>query len=605
TGLCAIEGSVDPRAHYEEGAKARAREVEALEGRSRTIGSVRLLLVAIALGSLAAIAWAHLQMVAVAWAVLAASIIGFIALVVLHGRVIRQKDRRAAAMRFHERGLARLDGTWQKLPFASEIKAAPNHPYVGDLDIVGHGSLFHFIDRTETRFGRVHLASWLGGGVGTFPEDVSARQEAVREIAKQTGFREELYSLGAVLGDDKPDPAQMIAWAEGQNALVVSPLLPVLAKILPVLTVAAIAFHSHLPRGVWLGLLIIQLVVVAPLRKGVKLVLQAASTREGALSAYGEMLTAIENAKLKSPLLSSLRKRTEGATVAMAELARILAFVDARHNEVFRLFINPVLLWEPNSAFALEAWRKRHGSKVRGWVEALGEVEALSSLGALAFEQPAFAWPTFSTDTKFSAKGLGHPLIPSDKRVANDIALGGADPHALIVTGSNMSGKSTLLRAIGVNAALALAGAPVCAESMEMGDVRVVTSMRISDSLESGISHFYAELQKLKLVIGLSRGQRKALFLLDEILHGTNTRERLIGARAVARELVAAGAIGAISTHDIAIGDLEQELPGKVRNVHFEEQVENDQMTFDYKLRDGLVQSSNALRLMKIVGLPT
>ncbi|HEX7667358.1 MAG TPA: MutS family DNA mismatch repair protein, partial [Polyangiaceae bacterium] len=202
-------------------------------------------------------------------------------------------------------------------------------------------------------------------------------------------------------------------------------------------------------------------------------------------------------------------------------------------------------------------------------------------------------------------KGLGHPLIAGDKRVTNDVGFGGAHPLALIVTGSNMSGKSTLLRAVGINAVLALAGAPVCAESLAIGDVRVVTSMRISDSLESGISHFYAELQKLKLVIDLAKGQRKVLFLLDEILHGTNTRERLIGARAVARALVAAGGIGAISTHDLAIGDLEQELAGKVKNVHFEEQVENDKMTFDYKLRDGVVQSSNALRLMKIVGLPT
>ena len=597
--------SVDPRAHYEEGAKARAREVESLEGRSRTIGTARLLLVAVALGSLGAIAWAHLQMVAIAWALLVGSILGFVALVILHARVIRRKDRVAAAMRFHERGLARLDGSWHKLPFPREVQNIPNHPHMADLDIAGPGSLFHFIDRTETRFGRVHLIAWLGGSTGEFPADVRARQDAVREISKQTGFREEIYSLGAVLGDDKPEPSPMIAWSEGKTALAVPAYVPWLTKLLPLLTVLAIVFRSSLPKGVWLGLLVIQLVVAAPLRKGVKLVLQAASTREGALSAYGEMLTAIENAKFESALLSSLRQRCDGATVAMSELKRILAFVDARHNEVFRLFINPLLLWETNSAFALEGWRRRHGSQVRGWVEALGEVEALASLGALAFEQPSFSWPTFSDEAVFTATDLGHPLIPSDRRVANDVRLGGENPHALIVTGSNMSGKSTLLRAIGVNATLALAGAPVCANALTLGDLRVATSMRVSDSLESGISHFYAELQKLKLVVGLAKRKRPVLFLLDEILHGTNTRERLIGARAVARDLVASGAIGAISTHDIAIGDLEQELPGKVKNVHFQEQVENDQMTFDYKLRDGVVQSSNALRLMQIVGLPT
>lgn len=596
---------MDPRAHYEEGKKARASDVESFEGRSRTIGTARLLLVAVALGSLGVIAWAHLATPAIGWAVFAVSVVLFVALVIVHARVIRQKDRVAAAQRFHEHGLARLDGTWHKLPVAADVKGAPNHPYAVDLDVFGQGSLFHFVDRTETRFGRVHLASWLGGGVGAFPDDVRARQEAVRELASQPKFREELYSLGAVIGEEKPDPSPMIAWAEGENAFVYPAFMPILTKIMPVLTICAIVFRSHLPKGVWIGAILLQLMIVTPLRKGVRLVLHAASSREGALGAYGEMLTAIEKAKFSAQLLTALHERIAGATEAMSELGRVLAFVEARHNEVFRLFISPVLLWEYNSAFALESWRKRHGKKVRGWVQALGEIEALSSLAAVAFEQPSFAWPELSNDVRFAAKLLGHPLIDAEKRIANDVALGAPDPLALIVTGSNMSGKSTLLRAVGVNAVLALAGAPVCAESLSIGDVRVVTSMRVSDSLESGISHFYAELQKLKLCVDLARGQKKVLFLLDEILHGTNTRERLIGARAVARALVTSGAVGAISTHDIAIGDLEEELPGKIVNVHFEEQVVDDKMSFDYKLRSGVVQSSNALRLMKIVGLPT
>lgn len=597
--------SLDPRAHYEECSKSRARDAEAFENRSRVIGSLRLLCVAVALGALGAGAWAHLPDKSLAWAAFALAVVAFAVLVVVHGRVIRKKDRALAARDFNDRGLARLDGTWQKLPFAADAKGAPNHPFAGDLDIYGESSLFHFVDRAETRFGRIHLASWLGGGFGAFPDDVRARQGAIRELAGKTAFRERLFSLGAVLGEAKPDPAPMIAWSEGSTALTFPAFMPLLTKLLPLLTVGAIVFHSHLPKLVWLGFLVLQLVVVTPLRASVRAVLDAASSREGALTAYGEMLETIEKETLSSPMLASLHAKIEGSTVAMGELGRILALVDARHNEVFRLFISPLLLWEYNSAFALEKWRKKYGAGVRAWVDVLGQVEALSSLAAVAFEQPAFTWPELADDTRLEGKALGHPLIAADKRVTNDISFGAPSPQALIITGSNMSGKSTLLRAVGINAVLALAGAPVCAEAMTIGDLRVATSMRISDSLESGISHFYAELQKLKLVIDMARGPKKVLFLLDEILHGTNTRERLIGARAVARALVAAGAIGAISTHDIAIGDLEEELAGKIKNVHFEEQVEDDKMTFDYKLRDGVVQSSNALRLMKIVGLPT
>jgi DNA mismatch repair ATPase MutS len=293
----------------------------------------------------------------------------------------------------------------------------------------------------------------------------------------------------------------------------------------------------------------------------------------------------------------------------MSALSRVVGFVDARNNEVFRFFIGPMLMWDVWCALALEKWRARAGKAAFGWFRALAELEALASLAGFAFENPDYAFPTFTADhATFRAKSLGHPLIDADKRVSNDVTLAGPG-HALVVTGSNMSGKSTLLRAIGTNAVLANAGAPVCAASLELGRLEVATSMRVSDSIEEGTSRFYAELKKLKVVLDLSKAMAKGerpgtlLFLLDEILHGTNTRERLIGARAIMKELLARKAMGAVSTHDLGLGDLEHELEGDVKNVHFEEQVEGDVMSFDYKLREGVVQSSNALRLMKIVGL--
>jgi DNA mismatch repair ATPase MutS len=336
--------------------------------------------------------------------------------------------------------------------------------------------------------------------------------------------------------------------------------------------------------------------------------LEAVSTRESAATRWRAMIAAIERDRFEAPLLVRIQERlTQGgraASVEMGALERIVGFVDARRNEVFRFLIGPLLLWDVHCALALTKWRARAGSRVRGWLDSLGELEALASLGSFAHERPDFAWPDLTGLPAFEAQGLGHPLIPDEHRVGNDVHLPSAG-RALVVTGSNMSGKSTLLRAIGVNAVLAFAGAPVCAKSLRLGPARVATSMRVEDSLSEGVSHFYAELRRLKSVLDMARepASPPVLFLLDEILHGTNSRERVIGACAVVRELLARGAYGAVSTHDLGITALERDLGGAVQNVHFEEQVDGDAMTFDYVLRPGIVQSSNALRLMKAMGI--
>jgi DNA mismatch repair ATPase MutS len=262
-------------------------------------------------------------------------------------------------------------------------------------------------------------------------------------------------------------------------------------------------------------------------------------------------------------------------------------------------------MWDVHCAAALSHWRARFGRELRTWLEALGEVEALASLGAFAFEHPDFAWPLFAGEPMFDARALAHPLIGADRRVGNDVRLPSAG-RALVVTGSNMSGKSTLLRAMGINAVLASAGGPVCAREMSIGPLRIATSMRVVDSLTDGVSLFYAELRRLKRILDLAKEPTRppVLFLLDEILHGTNSRERVLRARAVVTQLLERGSLGAISTHDLGIAALAQEFEGRVQNVHFSEQVTDDgTMTFDYVLRSGVVQSSNALRLMRAMGI--
>lgn len=613
-----------PREKHEAALSARKAMADALESKARAIGNGRLVAALGAIGLVGAIAFAHAP--AEAWFGVAAFVVAFVALVIVHARVHAQKDKVAAAMRFHERALARLSGEWRSSPSTGERWAVATHPYAGDLDVFGRASLFQRLDATSTRYGEEILARWLSGddapaSTAEFVEAVRQRQGAVRDLAPRLALREELAALGSLLDErgDKPDPRPFVMWAGQSSSNAGKKRLPgalrAVALVVPLATVGAMiaGWMGLVHRMLFLLPFAVSVAVLAALRARILPSLEAASSKESALARYGGMLALLEGEELEAPLLAGLQKRLvesgASATREMAALSRIVGFVDARNNEVFRFFIGPALMWDLWCALALEAWRARAGKAAFGWFRALAELEALASIAGFAFENPDHAFPEIVTEgAVFEAESLGHPLIDDDKRVANDVVLRGSG-HALVVTGSNMSGKSTLLRAIGINTVLANAGGPVCAKALRVSRLEVATSMRVSDSLEEGTSRFYAELKKLKLVLDLARAvkndpeERTLLFLLDEILHGTNTRERLIGARAILMELLALGAMGAVSTHDLGLGDLERERPDHVRNVHFQEQVEGDVMSFDYLLREGVVQSSNALRLMKIVGL--
>lgn len=612
-----------PREIHEAALAARKEHETALEARAATIGTARLVVLLGAIGLVAAIAFAHLP--GLTWAAVVTLVVAFAVLVVVHARIHAQKDQALAAVRFHERALARLAGEWRAFPTKGERFASAIHPYAGDLDVFGRASLFQLIDATGTRFGEEVLAKWLSGEdtSASFRDTVLARQTAVKDLAPRVELRERLAVASSIDDEsgDKPDPRPFVMWA-GQGGTAAAGTLPqglrLVAVVLPVLTVAAMIAGSFglVPKLVFLAPFVVSVMVLGALRPKLAPALEAASSKEGVLARYGGMLALLEQEKLEAPALVALQERLResgaSATAEMAALSRIVGFLDARQNEVFRFFLGPALMWDLWCGLALDAWRVRAGKSVYGWFRALAELEALASLAGFAFERPDHVYPELVDEPVLEAEALGHPLLDAGKRVSNDVALAGPG-HALVVTGSNMSGKSTLLRALGVNAVLANAGAPVCAKRLRIGHLRVATSMRVSDSLEEGTSRFYAELKKLKLVLDLARRASKreaseaehgtVLFLLDEILHGTNTRERLIGARAILKDLLAKGAMGAVSTHDLGLGDLEGELPGQVRNVHFEEQVEGEVMSFDYTLRPGVVQSSNALRLMKIVGL--
>jgi DNA mismatch repair ATPase MutS len=319
------------------------------------------------------------------------------------------------------------------------------------------------------------------------------------------------------------------------------------------------------------------------------------------------MLRLVEELKLDVPLLAELKARLlksgSPPSAAMARLERVLGWFELRHNGLVYPFVNLLTLWDVHCTLALERWRETVRGTLPDWFEVLGEMEALSSLAGLAHDETDFTFPEVRVDGPlFVAEALAHPLIEAGRRVANDVSLE-TKGTALLVTGSNMSGKSTLLRAMGLSAVLAYAGGPACASRLRIAPMTIRTSVRVSDSLERGVSHFLAEVKKLSAVLEASQGEKPVFFLLDEVLHGTNSRERQIGARWLLSELLKRGAVGAVSTHDEELCRLTPELMNRVRLVHFRETVEDGKMTFDFRLREGPVKAGNALRVMHLAGL--
>lgn len=595
-----------PKVYDDRLAELRAA-LGALEARSARISTLRGLTFVAAAGLFAVRIFQPVP--AFVWALAGAFAAAFVALVVAHAVLVTRAASLELRVTLLERGKLRIAGELAGLPDKGERFLVPSHAYAADLDVFGTSSLFQLVSATETGAGQTVLARWL-----SYPADaqeIAARQEAARELLAAPRFREDLMAAAAESGTKGRDAVPFLAWAEAGNVGPSATLLLVGRMIVPV-TLVLIAVASwvggDVARGAKIAAIVTvvaQLGVLAALRGSMEPVLSIAASREEPFGRYVALFRLIESTPWKAPRLAALREVLvkDGASAAIARLERILGFAEVRHAGIVAVFANIFLLWDVWVTASLLRWRARDGAKMRGFIEAMAELEALASLATFAGEHPDFTFPEVDAgELRFVAEGLGHPLIPAPRRVTNDVALGRAGT-ALMITGSNMSGKSTLLRAMGVNAALALAGAPVCAAKLSLAVCSVRTSMRIKDSLEEGVSHFYAELSRLKAVVDATTAGQRALFLLDEVLHGTNSRERNIGARAVIRKLIDVGAIGAVSSHDLGLADLAGESGGRVTNVHFQELVGDGKMVFDYKLKPGVVTSSNALRLMKLVGI--
>jgi hypothetical protein len=542
----------------------------------------------------------------------------FAALVVWHARVEERVAWFDALHVVNTYALARLGRDWDRLPRADPPPASDleHHPYARDLDLFGRASLMQWLGPAATSAGTRALQQWLLAPAA--PAEIAARQEAVAALASADEWRERLAAHGRLIaGVYGGELARFLSWAEAPGAFTASGLrvlrLTALALTAAIWTLIALHATGAVDAAFWL-LPILAGVVLSFVTAGrVHHQFERAGSGEHAFSRYAEIFQHAALAPGGAARLDAIRGRLtasgHSAPDCLRQLGRILGFAQLRSGAgIFHFVIQAVTLWDFHVYFALDRWRRRIGPHVGEWLDSLGELDALSTFAQVKADNPSWCLAAVSDgEPGLRAAGIGHPLIPDDRRVVNDIEIG--PPGTLVlITGSNMSGKSTLLRAVGLNAVLAQAGAPACAASLRMPPVDLETSIRVQDSLEQGLSYFMAALARLKGVVDRARAHqpgsgRPVLYLLDEILQGTNTAERAIAVRGIARHLLAAGAIGVMTTHDLGLAD-EEPLSTAARLEHFTETVDSaGAMSFDYRLRPGLATSRNALRLMRLIGL--
>ena len=529
----------------------------------------------------------------------------FLVLVLMHARVVESLERANRSVLFYERGLERLDNRWKGKGETGDRFRNPAHLYEEDLDIFGKSSLFELISTARTRAGEDALAGWLLAP-GERAEAI-ARQQAVQELLPFLDLREELAVLGEAVRSTM-DPEAVARWGEAPEVR-----FPKAAPVIALVLGAAVAFTFGLymaeliRRTPFLVALFIELGYAFFLGSRTLQVAAAVNSPSRDLALLGKLLARLENEAFHSPLLLRIQAQLKsGALVASEEIGRLSSLV-ARLDWQRNMFFTPIamaILWSAQVAMAIERWRKRSGPHIRRWIAGVGEFEALFALAGYSYEHPRNTFPELKEADGgwFDAVGLCHPLLAESQSVANDLRLGG-ELRLLIVSGSNMSGKSTLLRSVGLNTALAWAGGPVCATRLVISPLQVGASIRVQDSLQDGRSRFYAEITRLREIVNLAAGPGTVLFLIDELLSGTNSHDRRIGAGAIVRTLIERGAIGMITTHDLALAHIADDLPGRASNVHFADTFEAGRLHFDYRLSPGVVERSNALDLMRSVGL--
>lgn len=555
---------------------------------------------------------------------------GFVAAVVAHRRARRKRDDLAVLRDINQHAASRFERKWKEIPEPKTLNSWQHIAFVRDLDLFGHASLSQLLGTAHTPTGRATVSRWLLKPAD--PPTIELRQQSVAELAPQLDLRQQFELLALPMAGNSPDTEPFVRWAESEPWLASRPgilwtarLLPLLTLTLAVIQVVGVSVSSlwlwvTLAGAAWWAWTMLAGIVISFWKLGpVHEIFAQISSREGEIRRYAQLFQLANNFPADSEELRRLKDELcgnhRGADYQLDRLARIVALADLRFSPMIYLPVQAFTLWDFHVLHLIEKWQRDAGPHARKWFSALGELEALSALSSVAHDHPRWVFPKVHYDVESNptivAEKLGHPLLSESSRVVNNVQLG-PPGRFLLVTGSNMSGKSTLLRSIGANIVLAQAGGPVCAQRFEMPPVKVETSMRIQDSLEDGVSFFMAELKRLKEIVDVAQdlGEKRApqlVYLLDEILLGTNSAERQTAVRRVMEHLLKHQAIGAITTHDLQLAE-SPALAEACVAVNFRESFDRDaegrsRMTFDYHLREGIATTTNALRLLEMVGL--
>jgi hypothetical protein len=525
-----------------------------------------------------------------------------------HHQIIAQKKHFLALKEINEKEIKRLEGNFYDFKNTGEKYFDETHHCTADLDIFGQNSLFQFLNHTVTPLGERKLADWLKESAGEL--EILNRQEAIKELSKKVDFLQDFEASGLSFKQNEKETQGFWEWIHKENQFANKIFFRIIAYLLPLFLIVFLGLIAifDLPLLLIIAPILLNLWVLGKLNEYVKLTLLEVTPLLPTIQAASKLITLVENEHFESKMLVSLKSQlmlsNELVSKEIKKLSQLIENLEFRQNPYFLTFVNIPLLWDLHFVLRLEHWREAHSKSSEKWFEVVATFEALGSLASFSFLYPEYAFPEIAeNEFVYEAKDLGHPLIHASKRVTNHFQLANRGT-IYIITGSNMSGKSTFQRTVGMNAVLALAGAPVCASQMKLSVLKVFTSMRTHDSLSESVSSFYAELKRIRQLLDHLHDEPPVLFLLDEILKGTNSEDRNKGAKGLIRQLHKNNLSGLVSTHDLELGNMAKENPEYIKNYSFNsELVEQDKLHFPYKISEGVCKSFNASVLMKMIGI--
>lgn len=589
---------------YSERLKEAEEKLNRVKRKIYNVGTVKLI---IFIAMIAALFYGSKYVWQVNFSIIVIGVIVFIILSRYHTRLFQQKDYLKVLKQINKQELNGLNHDFMNEDSGEEF-INYDHLYTHDLDVFGRGSLFQYINRSATQLGREKLASWLINQLHN-KKEILKRQNTIKALSEELETRQEFRATGLLFQGKSADKEEIDRWAK-------SPLFfknRVFIRLLPIgvlacnIIVIVLAWLNIIPVGIYSTIFVAFIIGSSIFTKQISKQQSIYSKKLAVLNTYAKLIEIIENWNIEDEEIDrikrNIQKSNKNASKAIKELSKKMNALDQRYNVYLALILNGLCLWELKQFMRIEEWKEKYASHLSIWLDAVAEVDAYCSLATFAYNHPNYNFPVISNEPFIlEGEGLGHPLMNRAKCVVNDIDIP-KEPYFLIITGANMAGKSTYLRTVGVNYLLASIGAPVCASSLKFYPSQLITSLRTTDSLTDSESYFFAELKRLKLIIDKLEKGEELFILLDEILKGTNSVDKQKGSLALIKQFIELKTDGIIATHDLLLGELIKAYPNNITNYRFEADIKNNELTFSYKLREGVAQNMNACFLMKKMGI--